>query len=346
MKFSTLIAGAASVAGVLAAPADQSVSVDALQKRAGKFLFTGVSVAGGEFGNKDLPGQLGKHYTWPEKSAIDTLKAQGLNTFRIAFMMERVVPTKLTGTVNETYFAGLEDTIKYVTSKGSYAVLDPHNFGRYYDKIITDVAGFKAWWKTVATRFKDNKLVIFDTNNEYHDMDNSLVAQLNQAAIDGIREAGAMTQYIYVEGNAWTGAWHWVDSGTGASLKDLKDPADATGNLIIYQMHQYLDSDGSGTAATCVSATIGAERIATATKWLKDNKKRGLIGETAGGANAQCIGALGGMLQSMLDNSDVWTGVLLWSSGKWWADYMFSMEPPSGTMYTGVFPSLKKYLQV
>ena len=42
----------------------------------------------------------------------------------------------------------------------------PHNYGRYYDKIITDVAGMKAFWKTLATPYKDNEYVIFDTNNE------------------------------------------------------------------------------------------------------------------------------------------------------------------------------------
>jgi len=82
--------------------------------------------------------------------------------------------------------------------------------GRYYDKVITDTAGFRAWWKTAATLFKGNAKVIFDTNNEYHDMDNGLVARLNQAAIDGIRDAGATTQWIFVEGNSWSGAWHWV----------------------------------------------------------------------------------------------------------------------------------------
>lgn len=41
-------------------------------------------------------------------------------------------------------------------------------------------------------------------------MDNTLVAQLNQAAINGIRAAGATSQYIFVEGNSYTGAWTWV----------------------------------------------------------------------------------------------------------------------------------------
>jgi endoglucanase len=82
--------------------------------------------------------------------------------------------------------------------------------GRYYNNIISDVDGFKAWWATTAKLFASNDKVIFDTNNEYHDMDNSLVARLNQAAIDGIRGAGATSQYIFVEGNSWTGAWTWV----------------------------------------------------------------------------------------------------------------------------------------
>jgi hypothetical protein len=39
-----------------------------------------------------------------------------------------------------------------------------------------------------------------------HDMDQSLVVNLNQAAINGIRAAGATSQYITVEGNDWTRA--------------------------------------------------------------------------------------------------------------------------------------------
>jgi len=42
-------------------------------------------------------------------------------------------------------------------------------------------------------------------------MSTALVVQLNQAAINGIRAAGAK-QVINVEGNAWTGAWTWTTS--------------------------------------------------------------------------------------------------------------------------------------
>ncbi|AEO68519.1 8b86b1b1-a110-44df-a455-8d46e0f58f1b [Thermothielavioides terrestris] len=341
MKLCNIVLGAAAAASALAAPAaDVPTPTAKTGKRSSKFKFVGANESGAEFGNKALPGQLGKDYTWPVRSSIDTLMSKGMNTFRIPIMMERLIPTKLTGSINETYAQGLTDIVSYITGKGAYAVVDPHNFGRYYNNIISDVDGFKAWWATTAKLFASNDKVIFDTNNEYHDMDNSLVARLNQAAIDGIRGAGATSQYIFVEGNSWTGAWTWTSSGNGQSLASLTDPQDK----LVYEMHQYLDSDGSGTSETCVSATIGQERIRDATAWLKAQGKKGVLGETAGGANAQCIAALTGMLGDMASNSDVWLGWLWWGAGPWWGSYIYGMEPPSGVAYQKVLPSLQAYI--
>ena len=53
-------------------------------------------------------------------------------------------------------------------------------------------------------------------------MDNSLVFRLNQAAIDGIRAAGATSQTIFVEGNSWSGAWTWVSPFL--QINNLFDP--------------------------------------------------------------------------------------------------------------------------
>jgi endoglucanase len=218
--------------------------------------------------------------------------------------------------------------------------VQPHNYGRFNGAIITDTAGFKTWWKNVAAQYKDNALVVFDTNNEFHDMDQKLVFDLNQAAIDGIRAAGATKQYITPEGNSWTGAWTWISSGNGASLVDLKDPA----NKLVYQMHQYLDTDGSGTSAACVSATIFSERLQAATKWLKDNKKMGVIGEFAGGNNALCISALKDGLAYMQTNGDVWMGAIWWAAGPWWGDYIYNMEPSTANgAWTTVLPAIKGY---
>ncbi|KAH7320736.1 glycoside hydrolase superfamily [Stachybotrys elegans] len=320
---------ATAACGALAAPA----------KRAGEFLFTGTNEAGGEFGTA-FPGQLDEDYTWPSPSAIDQLFDLGMNTFRVALKMERATPESLTNSINETYFEGFESVINHITSKGAYAVVDPHNYGRFYDEIITDVEAFGAWWTTVATRFADNANVIFDTNNEYHDMDMQLVVDLNQAAIDAIRATGATSQYIFVEGNAWTGAWSWVSSGNGEAMLALADPEDK----LVFEMHQYLDEDSSGTHDACVSATIGAERVQEATQWLKDNGKKGIIGEMAGAVNEVCIEAVKGQLQHLLDNSDVWTGWLWWAAGPWWSDYMFSIEPTTGPAYVGLLEDIQPFI--
>lgn len=99
-------------------------------------------------------------------------------------------------------------------------------------------------------------------------------------------------------------------------------------------MHQYLDSDGSGTSATCVDSTIGVTRISSATQWLKDNGKVGIIGEFAGGANSVCQTALSGMLDHMEANSDVWLGAMWWGGGPWWGTYIYGFEPSSSVAYT------------
>lgn len=70
-------------------------------------------------------------------------------------------------------------------------------------------------------------------------------------------------------------------------------------------MHQYLDTDGSGTHEECVSSTIGSERLQAATEWLRSNGKVGLLGEFAGAVNSQCEAAVEDMLAYVSENTDV-----------------------------------------
>ncbi|PKS11698.1 hypothetical protein jhhlp_001686 [Lomentospora prolificans] len=291
-----------------------------------KFKWFGVNQSVGEFGQGAYPGVWGKDFYFPDPNTISTLISQGYNTFRVAFSMERMAVTSLSGAFDTGYLTNYTNTINHITSNGAYAVLDPHNYGRYYDNVITNTNDFKAFWVRLANHFKGNDKVIFDTNNEYHTMESSNVLALNQAAIDGIRSTGA-TNYIFVEGNQWSGAWSWTSVNT--NLVSLTDPL----NKIVYEMHQYLDSDSSGTSDVCVSSTIGVERVTAATQWLRQNGKLGFLGEFAGGANNNCKQAVTGMLNYLQDNSDVWLGALWWAAGPWWGNYIYSFEPPSGTGY-------------
>ncbi|KAI1825343.1 endoglucanase [Xylaria intraflava] len=307
-------------------------------KRASGPAWLGINLSVAEFGTGIYPGTWGKDFYFPDNSSISTLISEGYNIFRVAFAMERLVPDELTSAPDAGYLQNLTETVNYITSNGAKAIVDPHNYGRYYNNIITDTAGFGSFWTTLATAFKSNENVVFDTNNEYHDMDEQLVFDLNQAAIDAIRGAGATSQYILAEGNSYSGAYVW--NTTNDALKGLTDQVDGK---LIYEMHQYLDSDNSGTSTTCVSSTIGVERLSGATEWLRANGKIGILGEFAGGANDQCNTAIQGLLDHIQENSDVWQGALWWAAGPWWADYIYSFEPPSGTAYVYYNDLLKSY---
>ncbi|PYI13177.1 endoglucanase II [Aspergillus violaceofuscus CBS 115571] len=331
MKLLNLLVAAAAAGSAVAAPTHEH------KKRASVFEWIGSNESGAEFGTA-IPGTWGIDYIFPDTSAIATLVSKGMNIFRVQFMMERLVPDSMTGSYDEAYLNNLTTVVNAITAAGVHAIVDPHNYGRYNNEIISSTEDFQTFWQNLAGQFKDNDLVIFDTNNEYNTMDQTLVLDLNQAAIDGIRAAGATSQYIFAEGNSWSGAWTWADIND--NMKGLTDPQDK----LVYEMHQYLDSDGSGTSGVCVSETIGAERLQAATQWLKDNGKVGIIGEYAGGANDVCRTAIAGMVEYMANNTDVWKGAVWWAAGPWWADYMFSMEPPSGPAYSGMLDVLEPYL--
>ncbi|KAL0954438.1 hypothetical protein HGRIS_003417 [Hohenbuehelia grisea] len=300
-----------------------------------KFKFFGVNESGAEFGNQNIPGILGTDYTWPSPSSIDFFTDKGFNTFRIPFQLERLSPpaTGLTGAFDSTYLGGLQTIVDFITGKGAFAVIEPHNFMIYNGAQITSTSDFGTWWQNLATIFKDNANVIFDVINEPHDMPASTVFDLNQAAVNGIRASGATSQLILVEGTSWTGAWTWTTSGNGDVFGNISDPND---NIAI-EMHQYLDSDGSGTSETCVSPTIGAERLQAATDWLKAHNLKGFLGELGAGSNDVCISAVQGALCAM-QQSDVWIGALWWAAGPWWGDYFQSIEPPSGPSLSQILP--------
>ncbi|KAI6826464.1 endo-beta-1,4-glucanase [Hortaea werneckii] len=321
------------------------VSDPSIDKRAGNFKFFGVNEAGPEFGNQNLPGVYNKDYVFPTLSTYDTFISKGFNTFRLNIQLERLSPNTIDGNLDATYLDMIKEQVDYVTGKGAYIMINPHNYGRYYGQIYRDTQAFGQFWAHVAQEFKSNSRVIFDTDNEFHDEPGQLVADLNQAAINAIRATGATSQYIAVEGNAYTGAWTWTtakgtDGLTNAeTMVDLKDPNDK----ILYEMHQYLDSDGSGTSTTCVSSTIGSERLKAATEWLRANGKKGLLGEYAGAVNPTCQAAVKDMLSYMVKNKDVWEGAVWWAAGPWWGDYMFSIEPTNGPAYNTYVPLIAQY---
>jgi endoglucanase len=141
---------------------------------------------------------------------------------RIPYIVERMAP--VTYTPDPAYLAGIKAVVDHITFAGNYAVLDTHNFGSIGGKTLSFPADVVLYWQALAPAFADNPLVVFDCMNEWHNQPNYLVNTFLQVCIDGVRSADATSQYIFVEGNNFTAAESWVESGNTV-LFNLTDPS-------------------------------------------------------------------------------------------------------------------------
>jgi endoglucanase len=246
-----------------------------------------------------------------------------------------------------------------------YVILDPHNFQRYYPdpanfqsssqglvgSAVPDSA-FVDFWSRLAGIYKTNDHVIFNLMNEPNSMPTEQLVSSENAAIAGIRAAGA-TNLILVPGNGYTGAWtwnvNWYGTPNAQAMLNIVDP----GNNFAFDVHQYLDSDGSGGHTNIVSPTIGLERLTNFTAWLKLNHRKGFLGEFAVpnaiiGPGASQIGdeALTNMLAYIQNNTDVWLGWTWWAAGPWWGEYMFTLERTTGGADRPAMAVLKNFIPI
>jgi len=297
---------------------------------------TGVNLAGADFGEGNLPGIYSTHYTYPTSAEVDYYVGKGMNTFRLPFRWERL-QTAQNAAFNSAELARMDAFVNYATSQGAHVVLDPHNYARYFGNVVGTAAlpnaAFADFWSRLAGQYKDNDRVIFGLMNEPNTMPTEQWLSAANAAIAAIRDTGAQN-LILVPGNAWTGAHSWTQNWYGTPnatvMLGVVDPR----NNYAYDVHQYLDTDSSGSSSNIVSPTIGQERLVQFTNWLKTNDRRGFLGEFAVansriGTGGTQIGdeAIDNMLDYMEANDDVWLGWTWWAGGPWWGNYMFSLEP-------------------
>jgi hypothetical protein len=130
-----------------------------------------------------------------------------------------------------------------------------------------------------------------------------------------------------VPGSHYDGAWTWTTTDNAAVVgTGVQDPA----HNFAFEVHQYLDADGSCTHPGVVSAEIGVERLTAITQWAEATGHRLFLGEVGVATDQTSLTALDRMLSYMHQHADVWQGVTYWAGGPWWGDYMFSIEPQNG----------------
>lgn len=305
----------------------------------------GVNLSCAEFGQNSLPGSYGTHYTYPTQAEVDYFLSKGMNVVRLPLRWERLQQAT-NAAFNAAELNRLHSFVSAATAKGMCVIIEPHNFARYYpdpSNFQSSTQGligsyypnsvFADFWSRLATIYKTNQLVIFNLMNEPNTMPTEQWVSAANAAIAAIRAAGA-TNLIHVPGNQWTGAHAWTANYYGTpnsiAMLNIVDPADNC----VFEVHQYLDSNSSGTTTNIVDVNIGVTRLTAFTDWLRANGRKGFLGEFAVanstiGATPNLIGdeALTNMLSYIAANSDVWTGWCWWAAGPWWGNYMFTLEP-------------------
>lgn len=295
--------------------------------------YTGVNLAGADFGEGALPGTFGVHYTYPLAAEVDYFVGKGMNVFRVPFRWERLQQSQ-NGELDAVELSRLNTFVEYATNQGAKVILDPHNYARYHGDLIGSASvpnsTFSNFWTRMANQFKENENVIFGLMNEPNTMPTEQWRSAANDAIAAIRTTGA-DNLVLVPGNAWTGAHSWSQNWYGTpnavEMLNIVDP----GNNFAFDLHQYLDNDSSGTTSTIVSENIGQERLVDVTNWLKNNGRKAFLGEF--GVDNATIGAgigdeaINNMLSYMEANDDVWLGWTWWAAGPWWGNYRFTAEP-------------------
>jgi endoglucanase len=294
------------------------------------FKYIGTNLSGGEFGT-NIPGTLFTDYTYPTNQELDYYAAKGLNIIRLPFLIERVINSSSNITFRSTTdITSIDALIAHAATKGLTILLDPHNFGNFFGTLIatpTTYSQFATFWGLMAARYKTNSNVWFGLMNEPNQQTPSQWFGAINPAIAAIRATGA-TNVITVPGTAYTGAWTWISSGNAAAINP-STIVDSANNYVI-EVHQYLDSDGSGSScALGTGATTGPSRLTAITQWAQaQNPSPGLfLGELGVCTDAASLAALQATMQYMQQNSNVWVGYTYWSGGPWWGAYMYTLEP-------------------
>lgn len=309
-----------------------TAAISAARQDSDRRELTGVNIAGAEFNGKTLPGVAGKDYFYPKPATLAHFASEGMNAIRLPFRWERIQPA-LNGELDAAEFRRLADTVRDAKAQKLFVILDVHNYAAYRGQPIgspdVPVAAFADLWKRLAEKFKHERDVGFGLMNEPKGLPTETWLAAANAALAQIRAAGARN-LVFVPGNGWTGAHSWFSKSYGTPNAAVMSAVHDPGNNFVYELHQYLDSNYSGTHPECKSEQVGVAALTKVTEWLRQHGKRGFLGEFGAGSNNTCLAALDAMLDYMDKNRDVWMGWTYWAAGAWPSHYFTSVQPVNG----------------
>jgi endoglucanase len=283
---------------------------------------TGVNISGAEFNSTKLPGVPEKDYTYPSPPEINYVAAQGANIIRLPFRWERLQPTVMTP-LDENELTRMRNVVDLAKAQGLCVILDVHNYAKYFNQNMAGDKGlqdaFVDLWTRMAVAFPDEENTIFGLMNEPKYITIAEWATLAKRTIVKLRNAKSKN-LILVAGGNWSGAHDWFNDHDGMSnavaFENLRDKLNRT----FIEVHQYADSNFSGTGTTCQPADQFVTIFGKITTWARDHQQYLFLGEFGTPNTPDCLNTLERFLT--LTRSEVWQGWTYWSVGRWWApDY-------------------------
>ncbi|GAP84641.2 putative glycoside hydrolase family 5 protein [Rosellinia necatrix] len=196
-----------------------------------------------------------------------------------------------------------------------------HNYARWNGGIIGQGGPsndqFASLWSQLATKYASEAGVMFGLMNEPHDVpDIHAWAASAQAAVTAIRQAeaaaGGSAHTILIPGNDWTGAGPFP-TNSGPALLGIANP-DGTAAGLVFDVHKYSDTDGSGTHTECVTDNISSA-FAPLADWLRANGRQALNTEMGGGNTDSCARYVCAQIAYLNQNADVYLGYVGWAAG-------------------------------
>jgi len=320
--------------------------------------FEGVNVAGFDFG-VDINGTALLASSQGPLTALGGSDGAGqmthffnddaLNLFRLPVSWQFLINNNITldggngtngsadanaagNTLDDVNFGNYDQLVQACLATGAHCIVDVHNYARFNGLIIGQGGPsndqFASLWSQIATKYANETNIIFGVMNEPHNIpDISIWAQSVQAAVTAIRNAGATTQMILLPGNDFTGAQTFISNGSAGNLSLVRNP-DGTNTSLIFDVHKYLDVDGSGTHLECVQNHI-VDTFVPLTAYLKANGRQAMLTETGGGNSSSCLIDLCQELMFINANDDIYLGYAGWSAGGFGTTYNLTLTPIS-----------------
>lgn len=302
-----------------------------------------LNVAAAGWGGTAIPGVENRNYVFPDASYLNKWQKAGIRVIRFGILWERLQPTA-NGAFASTYAQRIDTFLAQAAARDMGVIIDVHNYGRYYNKIIGTSAvptpAYQDLMKRIAQRWGSNPgLHGYDLMNEPYGEADQYWGANAQAGINGVR-AYDKVHPIYVNGRGFSSATQFPT--LNGDLLLLKDPS----NNLIYSAHLYLDAGSAGAYAKPITGTfdpmIGVNRAKPFVEWLARNKKRGQFGEFGVPDNdPRYLTAMDNLLSYLHDHC---VPLAYWAAGPWWGKDPVAIEPVNGVARPQ-WPVVAKWLQ-